>query len=226
MRAYMRVRMPEFSANIAFSCPNLIWEAVMADRNAFEAAGTLIAQSIHQYRTYYLAAGALFILGGALAILFPFFSTLAVTIFVGWVLILSGGIEIAHALVVRGAPAIVLNLLAGLLSLGVGFLILSHPLPGAVSLTLLLAGFLAADGVIRILSATQVRYFPGRDWIVVNGISSLVLAAALLWLQPEASLYALGILLGMDMLMAGVTFLMLAGTARKLAGAAGNKQER
>jgi uncharacterized membrane protein HdeD (DUF308 family) len=175
-----------------------------------------ISEPIHRARKGYLLAGGLMMLGGALAVVFPFFGTLATTIFVGWVLIMSGAVEILHALSVRGAPAIVLNLLAGLLSLAVGALVLYDPFAGAFSLTLLLAGFLAADGVIRILSAAQVGRVPGQGWILVNGVSSLLLAAILLWALPQASLYVLGILLGIDLLVAGGTLILLAQVARAI----------
>ncbi|HEX7774930.1 MAG TPA: HdeD family acid-resistance protein [Parvibaculum sp.] len=191
----------------------------MSDRNAVGEAGSAVADLIHQYRGRYLVAGGVLIAGGLLAIAFPFVGTMAAAIFVGWVLVMSGVVELAHALAVRGAPAIVLNLVAGLLSIGVGVLILANPLAGAYSLTLFLAAFLAADGIVKILSASQIRPFPGWGWILVNGVSSLLLSAALLWLLPDASLYVLGILLGIDLLVAGGTLLLIASAAKTIAGA-------
>lgn len=177
----------------------------------------LIAEAIHRQRRYYIVAGIVLMIGGLLAIAFPFFGTLAVAVFVGWILILSGLVELAHALMTRGAPAMMLNAVIGLLSIGVGAMILSDPLTGALSLTLLLAGLFAADGVIRILSATQIHPFAGWGWIVLNGVSSLLLAALLLWLLPDASLYVLGVLLGLDLLIAGGSLLLIASAARTLA---------
>lgn len=181
----------------------------MSDRSRDEG----LAGIIRRYRIGYLIAGGILMAGGVLAIAFPFFGTLATAIFAGWILVMSGIVEILHALSARGAPAIVLNLLAGLLSLGVGFLIIVDPLAGALSLTLLLGGFLAADGVIRILSAAQIGRVPGQGLVIMNGVSSLVLAAVLLWLLPGASLYALGILLGVDLLVAGATLMLLSSAA-------------
>lgn len=182
----------------------------MSDRAGERQAANLI----HRFRTGYMIAGGILIAGGVVAILFPYFGTLATTIFVGWVLIMSGVVEILHALSVRGAPTIVLNMLAGLLSLGVGTLILTDPMSGVFSLTLLLGGFLAADGVIRILSAAQMGGVPGQGWVIVNGVSSLALAGALLWFLPTASLYALGILLGIDLVVAGGTLFFLGKVAK------------
>jgi uncharacterized membrane protein HdeD (DUF308 family) len=190
----------------------------MTDMNPATDAASAVADIIHRYRRRYLVAGGVLVAGGLLSIAFPFLATIAAAVFVGWVLIMSGIVELAHALAVRGAPAIVLNLVAGLLSIGVGLLLLANPLAGAFTLTLFLAGFLAADGVVKILSATQIRTFPGWSWILVNGVSSLVLAGALLWLLPEASLYVLGILLGVDLLVAGGTLLLIASAARSISG--------
>lgn len=184
-----------------------------------DGTGSPVADVIHGYRRRYLVAGGILIASGLLSIAFPFFGTMAAAIFVGWVLLMSGVVELAHAFAVRGAPAIVLNAVAGLLSIGVGILVLANPLAGAYSLTLYLAAFLAADGVVKILSATQIRSFPGWNWILVNGVSSMALAAALLWLLPEASLYALGILLGIDLLVAGGTLLLISSAARRLSSA-------
>ncbi|MGB5950091.1 MAG: DUF308 domain-containing protein [Parvibaculum sp.] len=181
----------------------------MSDRSRDEG----LAGTIRRFRIGYLIAGGILMAGGVLAIAFPFFGTLATAIFAGWILVMSGIVEILHALSARGAPAIVLNLLAGLLSLGVGVLIIMDPLAGALSLTLLLGGFLAADGVIRILSAAQIGRVPGQGLVIMNGISSLALAAVLLWLLPGASLYALGILLGVDLLVAGATLMLLSSAA-------------
>lgn len=193
----------------------------MSDHNTNKG----LSGAMQRYRNGYLVAGSILILGGILAIVFPFISTLATAIFVGWVLIMSGLVEVAHALSVRGAPAVVLNLLAGLLSLGVGTLILFDPLAGALSLTLLLGGFLAADGIIRILSAAQMSQRPGQGWVIVNGVSSLALAAALLWLLPDASLYVLGILLGIDLIVAGGTLFLLGKVAKVIEDVVARKGE-
>jgi uncharacterized membrane protein HdeD (DUF308 family) len=179
---------------------------------------TMIAEAIHKQRRYYILAGAILLIAGFLAIAFPFFGTLAVAIFAGWILVVSGLVELIHALTTRGAPAMMLNVAIGLLSIGVGVMILSDPFSGALSLTLLLAALFAADGVIRILSATQIRPFAGWGWIVLNGVSSLVLAAVLLWLLPDASLYVLGILLGLDLIVAGGTLLLIASAAQTMLG--------
>ncbi|MCE9648671.1 MAG: DUF308 domain-containing protein [Parvibaculum sp.] len=185
---------------------------------SIDKAEAAIAEAIHSQRRVYVVAGGLLVLGGLLCIAFPFFGTLAVAIFVGWVLVFSGLVEVIHALTTRGAPAMMLNAVVGLLSLGVGVLVLSDPFSGALSLTLLIAGLFAADGTIRILSAAQIRPFAGWGWIVLNGVSSLLLAAVLLWLLPDASLYVLGILLGLDLLVAGGSLLLIASAARTLAG--------
>jgi uncharacterized membrane protein HdeD (DUF308 family) len=184
---------------------------------AADKTETAIAEAIHRQRRYYVAAGLVLLIAGCLAIAFPFFGTLAVAIFAGWILIVSGLVELIHALTTRGAPAMMLNAVVGLLSIGVGAMILSDPFSGALSLTLLLAALFAADGVIRILSAAQIRPFAGWGWIVLNGVSSLLLAAILLWLLPDASLYVLGILMGLDLIVAGGTLLLIASAARTLA---------
>lgn len=171
-------------------------------------------RSIAHYRNLYLGAGWLLIAGGVAVMAFPLFGSLAVALFAGLVLVFTGAVEVAHALMVRGAPAIILNLLAGLLSLAIGIFILSNPSAGMELVTVTLACLLAADGIIKIISAAQTRQFPGWGWIVMNGVSSLFLSGLILILFPASSLYVLGIILGLDLLVAGATLLLLAKVER------------
>jgi uncharacterized membrane protein HdeD (DUF308 family) len=165
---------------------------------------------------WFTVMGIVFIILGILAIVEPAVAGLAVTVLVGWLLIAGG---LAHLVQAFGAGGIGRALwqvaLGALYALG-GFYFLTHPLLALGTLTLMLAGILFAEAVLWLVAYFQVRRAGGFAWLLLNAIVTLLLAG-MIWRQwPSSSVWAIGTLVGVNLLMAGFSRLMLGSALRGL----------
>ena len=161
-----------------------------------------------------LALAILLTLLGLIAIAAPVYATFAVQVLLGWILIIGGIAQGIHAFTVRGWGGFLFELLSALLYLAVGVLLLVNPVEGALALTIVLAAFLAVEGIFKIVMAWRVRRHPRWGWLLASGIVSLILGA-LIWAQwPSSALWVIGLLVGVHLLFTGWALTMLALAAR------------
>ncbi len=164
---------------------------------------------------WYLALGIALILTGIVAITFPWITTVVSVVYFGSLLIVGGGIEIIRAFRMSKWGSFLLHLLLGILYFVAGFVILVHPQINALSLTLLLAAFFIAAGLFRIVSALTVPV-PQWGWVLFNGIVTVILGF-LIWRQwPISGLWAIGLFVGVEMIVSGWVSVLLAVQARRL----------
>jgi uncharacterized membrane protein HdeD (DUF308 family) len=157
----------------------------------------------------------LLILIGMLAIGLPLVTSFGVVLIIGWLLILSSATQVLHAFQSQGMASMFWKLLVALLYFGVSIYFLAHPLLGVASLTLAIGFFFTAEAVIDFLAYLKARKFDGAGWILLDGIGTLILGL-LIWRQwPLSSLCAIGTLVGISMLMTGITRLMITLAACK-----------
>ena len=177
-----------------------------------------IAETIRLHWVLFLVQGIIMMVLGALAIIWPQISTLAVDIYVGWMFLLSGLIGLVTMFVASSAAAFLWSLLTAALSLFVGVLLLWHPVEGAVSLTLVLISFFIAEGVFQIAAAIRHREaFPDSwGWLLMSGLADLVLAAMLIWGWPSTAIWALGLIAGLNLITSGLAIVMVAAAARNM----------
>jgi uncharacterized membrane protein HdeD (DUF308 family) len=161
----------------------------------------------------------LLIVFGFLAIALPFATSLGVVIVIAWLLIFSGAFQFVHAFQSKGAGSILWKLLVAILYLVVGIGFLIHPANGVAGLTLVLAFFFVAEGVMDLVAYFQNRNQTGSGWILIDGIITLILGI-LVWRHwPSSSLWVIGTLVGINMIMTGWTRLMVSLAARRLSPA-------
>lgn len=153
-------------------------------------------------RTLLIAGIALIVLG-SIAIILPEVASLVVVTFVGWMLILTGVAELYLAFQVHGGWRIAGALLTGALSLFAGFYLLAFPLAGVVTLTLFMAAYFLATGVIKAIAAFQLRPVPGWGWALFSAASSIVLGLVVFSDWPGTAAWALGLIVGIDLLFFG-----------------------
>jgi len=116
----------------------------------------------------------------------------------------------------RSAPGFWWALLSAVLGIVAGIVLLGWPVSGAVSLTLVLISFFIIEGVVSIMYALQHRaeLSSGWPWMLVSGIVDLVLAAMILMGLPGTAAWAIGLLVGINMLFGGVAMVAMAIQAR------------
>jgi uncharacterized membrane protein HdeD (DUF308 family) len=157
-----------------------------------------------------IEAVALMVLG-ALAIIFPFFTGVAVGIFVGWVLIMVGVIGLISAFAGRAHAHLGWSIASAVIALLAGTLMLFHPLLAAVALTVILAAYLLFDGVALVaLGLDQRKRGVARwGWVTASGAFDILLALLLLLFSGAGSAVFIGFIVGIDLIVAGFSLLAL-----------------
>jgi uncharacterized membrane protein HdeD (DUF308 family) len=176
-----------------------------------------VAKALHDHWVLYLVEGLVLVVLGATAIALPPLATLAVTILIGWLILLSGGVGLFTTLWMRRAPGFWWSLLSAVLAVVVGVLLLARPVTGALSLTILLVAFFIIEGIASIMFALDhKREFSGQwGWMLVSGVVDLVLAVLIFAGLPSTSAWAIGLLVGINMIFGGVALTAMALHARK-----------
>ena len=165
---------------------------------------------------WFVILGICLVVLGMLAVGASVFVTLATVVFYGWLLILGGALEAFHSFWHRRWSGFFIDLLFGVLYFVVGLLIVLNPAVAAATLTLLIALFLMFGGLFRIVLAISIRY-EHWGWLLLNGAVTLMLGI-LIWNQwPLSGLWVIGLFIGVEMLMAGWTLLMLGLSAKNAA---------
>jgi uncharacterized membrane protein HdeD (DUF308 family) len=159
----------------------------------------------------------LLIIFGFLAIALPFATSWGVVVVVAWLIVFSGAFQFIHAFQSHGVGHILWKLLVAVLYLIVGIYFLLHPILGIAAFTFWLAIFFVVEGIFDLVAYLKERGQPGARWILFDGIITLLLGL-LVWRQwPSSSLWVIGTLVGISMIMTGTTRLMLGLSARRLA---------
>jgi len=158
-----------------------------------------------------------FILLGMMAIIEPGVAGVALTILVGWVLIFGGVAHLITAFSGGGAARVIWQVLIGIVYIVGGSYFLTHPLLALGTLTLLLGVMILMEAVFELIAYFRARDERGSGWLLVNALITLLLGG-LIWLQwPSSSGWAIGTLVGVNLLMTGISRLMFGLAARRVA---------
>ena len=189
----------------------------MPDHNnpGTEHYDVIVTAEVREHHRWFLALGTLLAVLGIAAIVFPFAATLTVEVLIGSILVVSGAAGILHAFRAARWKGFMFALLGALLSLAIGLVLLLRPLVGILSLTLLIAAFLFAGGVFRVLLALRVRPLDYWGWLLASGVLAIALAVLILAQWPQAATWVIGLLVGIDLIFAGWTSIMLGMAARR-----------
>jgi uncharacterized membrane protein HdeD (DUF308 family) len=161
----------------------------------------------------FLVLGLVSVLVGLLAISSAFVATMASVVVFGVLLLVEGVSEVVHAVMVRNWRGFALHLLAATLYLLVGLFLLEDPVRAAAVVTLLISASFFVGGLLRIVFSLAVR-FPAWGWVLLTGAVDLILGIFLWTHWPEASLWLIGLLVGIDLLFHGWSWLFLALSVR------------
>jgi uncharacterized membrane protein HdeD (DUF308 family) len=152
---------------------------------------------------------------GFLAVLLPFATGIGISILVSWIIVFSGFAYLAYAFAARGAGAFLWRTLVGIVYVVGGLYLAFHPGIALESLTLVVAAIFLAEGVLDIIVFFQFRALPGSGWILFDGIVTLVLAYVIWRPWPSSSTWAIGTIVGVNLIVSGFTRLMYSVAARK-----------
>jgi uncharacterized membrane protein HdeD (DUF308 family) len=181
--------------------------------------GAALVKSLRDHWRLLLVEGIVLGVLGLAAIAVPFVVGLAATIYLGWIFVIGGVVGLVATLRARQAPGFGWALLSAVLALIAGGLLLWNPVQGLVTLTYVLIAFFIIDGVAMIFFAIAHRRELSHrwQWLMINGFIDLLLAAFILTGLPGSFAWALGLLLGIDLVFGGTALVAMALAARKAA---------
>jgi uncharacterized membrane protein HdeD (DUF308 family) len=186
------------------------------DKNHVERLQTAVAMSIRAHWRFFLIEGIALLALGLSAVVVPPLATIAVEILIGWLVLASGIIGLAMTLRARGAPGFGWSLLSAIVGIVAGGVLLAWPLSGAFSLTLVLTVFLAIEGIASIMYALDHRRELTPRWgiMLVSGAVDLILAGMIFAGLPATAAWAIGLLVGINMVFGGIALISMALRAR------------
>ena len=187
-----------------------------------QETGFSLGGAVRRHWVLFLSEGILLVVLGILALLAPVMASVAATVFFGWILFLSGLLGLISTIRARRAPGVWWSLVSALIGMAAGVLLLGWPVLGALSLTAVLIAFLFAEGIVSILYALEHRNaLSGRwGWMLASGIIDVTLAVLLILGLPGTALWALGLILGINLIFGGWALIFMALHARPTSTAA------
>ncbi len=170
-------------------------------------------QIVRAHRGRFTVLGIILIVLGLLAILFPLIASIAAKTMVGWFFLFTGAAVLFNAFQARDWSSALWSGAVGVLHLAVGVYLAFFPLTGLVGLTLLVGIMFLVQGGFEAAIALQHRPRRGWVWLAFSGVASVILGVLLIAGLPGTALWALGLLLGLNFLTSGMSFIALARSA-------------
>jgi len=177
----------------------------------------VIAKAMHRHWKQFLTEGIILLILGLVAIVLPPIATLAVELLVGWLLLISGIVGLVSTFIARGAPGFWWSLLSAIVSIAAGIILLWWPPNGALSLTVVLTAFLSIEGIVSIFYALDHKRELSGRWgmMLMSGIIDIVLAGIILAGLPGTAAWAIGLLVGINLVFGGSALISMALHARQ-----------
>jgi uncharacterized membrane protein HdeD (DUF308 family) len=175
-----------------------------------------VTRSLHAHWRLFLAEGIVLLILGLLAIVVPQIATIAVAVFIGWILLVSGAVGLIATFRMRSAPGFWWSLISAILGIVAGILLFRSPVSGALSLTVILTVFLIVEGIVSILFALEHKRELSGRWgaMLFSGLVDLLLAAIIIEGLPGTAAWAIGLLIGVNLVFGGVALIAMALHAR------------
>jgi len=181
-----------------------------------ERLQSAVATSLREHWTLFLIEGIVLVILGMAAIIIPPIATLAVEIILGWLFFISGIVGLVMTFMMRHAPGFWWSLFSAVLAIAAGAVLIGWPVSGALSLTLILIAFFILEGIATIMYALDHKRELSGRWglLLASGIVDLALAAIIFAGLPGTAAWAIGLLVGINMLFGGAALIGLALHAR------------
>ncbi len=183
-----------------------------------EQIQTAMATSLHEHWRLFLVEGIILVILGLAAIVIPPIATLAVELLFGWLFLFSGIAGAITTFLMREAPGFWWSLVSAILAIAVGVVMLLWPLSGVLTLTVLLITFFIIEGIASIMFALEhKRELSGRwGWMLASGTIDLILAVIIIAGLPGTAAWALGLLVGINLVFGGTALIGMALHAREV----------
>jgi uncharacterized membrane protein HdeD (DUF308 family) len=175
--------------------------------------------AVREHWKAFLFEGILLSVIGLAAMIVPPLASLAITIFLGWMFLVSGIAGLFATYWARNMPGFWWSLISAALAVLAGGILLARPMQGVLTLTIVIGAYFLAEGVATIMYALEHRKeLSGRwSWLLIAGLMDLVIAFFIIAGLPGSAEWAIGLLVGINLLFGGATLIGMALAARNAA---------
>jgi len=175
-----------------------------------------MSAAVREHWKAFLIEGILLVILGLAAMILPPLASLAVTIFLGWMFLISGIAGLALTFWARAMPGFWWSLFSAVLAIVAGIVLLAQPVQGTLTLTIVVGAYFLAEGVVTIMYALEHRKELSErwGWLLTAGIMDILVAGIIIAGLPGSAAWALGVLVGINMLFGGATLIGMALAAR------------
>ena len=178
-----------------------------------------MSAAVREHWKAFLFEGILLSVIGLAAMIVPPLASLAVTIFLGWMFLVSGVAGLFVTYWARNMPGFWWSLISAALAVLAGGVLLARPMQGVLTLTIVIGAYFLAEGVTTIMYALEHRReLSGRwSWLLVAGVMDIIIAFFIIAGLPGSAGWAIGLLVGINLLFGGATLIGMALAARNAA---------
>src|ERR1700726_3448363 len=175
-----------------------------------------MSAAVHEHWKAFLFEGILLVILGLAAMIVPPLASLAVTIFLGWMFLISGIAGLALTFWARRMPGFWWSLISAVLGIVAGIILLARPVQGTLTLTIVVGAYFLAEGVATIMYALEHRRELSErwSWLLIAGLMDIVIAFFIIAGLPGSAEWAIGLLVGINLLFGGTTLIGMALAAR------------
>ncbi|QHO76636.1 hypothetical protein ACH79_32415 [Bradyrhizobium sp. CCBAU 051011] len=165
----------------------------------------------------FLFEGIVLALLGLAAMIVPPLASLAVTIFLGWMFLISGIAGLFVTYWARQMPGFWWSLFSAALAVLAGGILLARPMEGILTLTIVVGAYFLAEGVVTIMYALEHRRELSErwSWLLISGVMDLLIAFIIVAGLPDSARWAIGLLVGINLMLGGASMVGMALAARK-----------
>jgi uncharacterized membrane protein HdeD (DUF308 family) len=189
----------------------------MTSPEEFSRLQSAMSQAVKAHWKAFLFEGILLAILGVAALVLPPLASLATAIFLGWMFLISGIGGLIATYWARHAPGFWWSLISAALATLTGMLLLARPMQAVLTLTIVLGAYFLAEGVTTIMYALEHRReLSGRwSWLLISGLVDIAIAFMVITGLPSSAEWAIGVLVGINLLFGGATLIGMALAARK-----------
>ncbi|HWS95963.1 MAG TPA: DUF308 domain-containing protein [Candidatus Methylomirabilis sp.] len=180
-----------------------------------------ITDDVKKRSAWSIAMGTLTAVLGVFLVIYPFATAMITTVLLGWILVLVGIAQFVFALHTHTVGNFFLKVLLGILYAVAGIALAFLPIEGVIVLTGVLGTLLLIQAGMLTVTAFQMKPLDGWGWYLADAIASLLLGILIFVKWPNSSMWAIGTLVGVAVLVGGISRIMLAAKIRSGAGQLG-----
>src|SRR5262245_38038759 len=189
----------------------------MTSPEEFARLQSAMSRAVKAHWKAFLFEGILLVILGIAALILPPLASLAITIFLGWMFLISGIGGLVVTFWARNMPGFWWSLISAALAVLAGMVLLARPMQGVLTLTIVLGAYFLAEGVATILYALEHRRELSErwSWLLISGAMDIIIAGLIIAGLPGSAEWAIGLLAGLNLMFGGVTLIGMALAARK-----------